>query len=127
MTTLFLLAPLLVLFHIVETISFGYEEAFQDYTRRIAWVQRRFRNPHTFFAILLGAFVIAWMVTVYLASLGGRWWPLVTILFGLLLIAEIEHAVRAAAKRGYYSGTVTGTFMVLLGGALIIQSANRLQ
>ena len=46
------------------------------------------------------------------ASAGSVW---DAILFGLLLLAEIEHAVRAVAKRGYYSGTVTGSLMVLLG------------
>jgi len=122
LTALFLLAPLLVLLHIVESVLFGFEEAFRDYTRRIAAAQRRFRNPHAFFAVLIGAFVIVWMVTVYLAALGGIWRPAVTLFFGVVLLAEIEHAVRAAAKRGYYSGTVTGSLMVLLGMILIIQS-----
>lgn len=122
MPTLFLVAPVLVVLHIVETVSFGFEEAFQDYTRRIAAVQRRFRNPHALIAVLIGVFVCAWMLTVYLAALGGVWIPGVTIFFGLLLIAEIEHAMRAAAKRGYYSGTVTGSLMVVLGIVLIVQS-----
>jgi hypothetical protein len=124
---LFLLAPLLVLLHIVESVSFGFEEAFRDYTRRIASVQQRFRTPHAFFAVLIGGFVIAWMVTVYLASLGGIWGRIVTLFFGLLLLVEIEHAVRAVAKRGYYSGTVTGTLMVVLGVVLIIQSVQALR
>ncbi len=127
MTPLFLLAPLLVLLHIVETVSFGFEEAFQDYSRRIASVQQRFRTPHAFFAVLIGGFVIVWMLTVYLASLGGVWRPVVTILFGLLLLLEIEHTVRAVAKRGYYSGTVTGCLMVLLGMILIVQSLTGLR
>ena len=124
MPTLVLLAPILVALHIVEAVSFGFGEAFQDYTRRIAALQRRFRNPHACFAVLIGGFVIAWMVTVYLASLGGVWWSVVTVLFGLLLLAESEHAVRAVAKRGYYSGTVTGSLLVLLGIVLIVQAAS---
>jgi 4-hydroxybenzoate polyprenyltransferase len=105
---------------------FGFEEAFQDYTTRIESLQLRFSKPHTFFAFLIGVFVTTWMVTVYLASLGGIWWSIVTVIFGLLLLAEIEHAVRAARKRGYYGGTVTGVLMVLLGLVLIIQPLKRL-
>jgi hypothetical protein len=127
MTALFLVAPALVVMHIAETVQFGFEEAFQDYTRRIALVQRSFRNPHAFFAVLIGAFVAVWMVTVYLASLGGVWAPVVTIFFGLLLLAEVEHAVRAIAKRGYYSGTVTGILMVLLGIGLIVRAVSALR
>ena len=127
MTPLFLLAPLLVALHIAETVSFGFEEAFQDYTSRLAAFQRRFRNPHAFFAVLIGVFVLAWMVTVYMAALGGVWRLVVTGFFGLLLLVESEHAIRALAKRGYYSGTVTGTLLVLLGIVLIAQAADALR
>jgi hypothetical protein len=124
MPPLFLVAPLLVALHVAETTAFSFKEAFEDYTRRVAALQRRFPNPHAFFAVLIGVFVIAWMATVYLASLGGVWSSVVTVLFGLLLLVEIEHAIRALAKRGYYSGMVTGTLMVVLGIALIVQTAS---
>lgn len=122
MTPLFVLAPLLVALHVAETVSFGFEEAFQDYTHRIAALQRRFRNPHALFAVVIGGFVIAWMVTVYVAALDGVGRSVVTALFGLLLLAEIEHAIRAVAKQGYYSGVVTGSLMVFLGMLLIVRS-----
>jgi hypothetical protein len=124
---LFLLAPILFLLHIAESVLFGFEEAFQDYTRRLASVQRRFANRHTLFAVLIGVVVITWMVTVYLASLGGVWWHFVTLAFGILLLAELEHPIRAAAVRRYYCGLFTGTLLGVLGLALIIQSLNGLR
>jgi hypothetical protein len=110
-----------------ESVLFGFDEAFQDDTRRIASVQQRFSDPRVLLAVVIGALVIAWMVTVYLASVGGVWSHVVTLFFGVLLLAEVEHPIRAVARRRCHCGLFTGTAPVLLGIALVLMSLDLLR
>ena len=120
--TLFIIAPILGVLHMLEQWFFGLSQAFGD-------VKMLFNNLTTFFetidkaiVFLVTVFVFLWLMTTYLLLRGGKWQPIVVIFFSIIFISEIHHPLRAFLTMSYYPGSITGLIFFFLGIMLLKES-----
>lgn len=119
MRKLVLFGVILLPLHILEQLFFGFERAFADVGAAIAPLGRLFDDPDKGVLAALAIGLIPLATAIYFALGNSKEQRIACAIFGVLLLPEAHHIIRAFFVGGYYPGMVTGALMCLTGVLLL--------